>query len=102
MARCINGPSAVGGRRWRKRWPGRDPNDPRYPELRSVVTVVNPGGQGGRAGHNRNGESNADRAGRAGRPEAPARVETASREEMFKEELDAGLPILRGTPKSQI
>src|SRR4051812_12462645 len=76
--------------------------DPRYPELRSVITVVNPGGKGGEGGSSEDPEGTKAAAGREGRPGAPARFENEDPDKLFKEEIEAGLPILRSGPNSQI
>jgi hypothetical protein len=67
--------------------------DERHPELRSVVSAVNPGGRGGLPG---DGEGDATTsAGRPGRPGPAASQQNQRVDEIFKEELDAGLSILR-------
>jgi hypothetical protein len=76
--------------------------DPHHPELRAMVSVVNPAGQGGLGGSNDDSEGSRASAGRPGRSGPPVRFENAEPEKMFKDEIEAGVPVLGSGPSSQI
>jgi hypothetical protein len=75
--------------------------DRRYPELKSIIGVAAGGGRGGAAGPDTDGAASG-RAGREGRPGPPAHFSPEDVTRMFGEELEAGLPILRPAPDTQI
>jgi hypothetical protein len=69
--------------------------DQRFPELRSAVTVANNGGRGGPGGSS--GEFARAAEGRPGRPGPPAKYVGEPPQNLFKDEIEAGMPVMRSS-----
>jgi hypothetical protein len=74
--------------------------DQRYPELRSVVRVANEGGKGGPGGTS--GAQGRAADGRPGRPGPPATYRGEQPKNMFKDEIEGGLPIVGASANAPI